>query len=221
MDAILKRKQKKHRYKVSIYFMIIAAYVIVEILSHMGLISSLLKGLLVPFCTYSILAVSLNLVVGISGELSLGHAGFMCIGAFSSAIFTRYMKFLGMEGLYLFIIAILIGALTAGIAGLIIGIPVLRLKGDYLAIVTLAFGEIIKNIVISTFGTFGFFFPLLIVFSLVIFMTNNHFIASAKTYAIIIFYFSFICFFTNLVKGGLTYEEDLTVLIEQDLQLSK
>ena len=146
MDAILKRKQKKHRYKVSIYFMIIAAYVIVEILSHMWLISSLIKGLLVPFCTYSILAVSLNLVVGISGELSLGHAGFMCIGAFSSAIFTRYMKFLGMEGLYLFIIAILIGALTAGIAGLIIGIPVLRLKGDYLAIVTLAFGEIIKNI---------------------------------------------------------------------------
>ncbi len=126
--------------------MIIIAYAIVMLLSYQGKISSLLNGLLVPFCTYSILAVSLNLVVGISGELSLGHAGFMCVGAFASAIFTRYMKFLGVEGLYLFVIAIFIGAITAGFFGLLIGIPVLRLKGDYLAIVTLAFGEIIKNI---------------------------------------------------------------------------
>ena len=140
------KRQKKIRYNLSIYLMIIIAYAVIMILSSQGKISSLLDGLLVPFCTYSILAVSLNLVVGISGELSLGHAGFMCVGAFSSAIFTRYMKFLGAEGIYLFIIAIFIGAITAGIAGFLIGIPVLRLKGDYLAIVTLAFGEIIKNI---------------------------------------------------------------------------
>ena len=146
MDYFKLKRQKKARYNLSIYLMIIIAYAIVMILSSQGKISSLLNGLLVPFCTYSILAVSLNLVVGISGELSLGHAGFMCVGAFTSAVFTRYMKFLGVEGLYLFIIAILIGAVTAGFAGLLIGIPVLRLKGDYLAIVTLAFGEIIKNI---------------------------------------------------------------------------
>lgn len=146
MDYFKLKKQRKARYNLSIYLMIIIAYAVIMFLSYQGKISSLLGGLLVPFCTYSILAVSLNLVVGISGELSLGHAGFMCIGAFSSAVFTRYMKFLGVEGLYLFVIAIIIGAVTAGIAGILIGIPVLRLKGDYLAIVTLAFGEIIKNI---------------------------------------------------------------------------
>ncbi|MBO6134911.1 MAG: branched-chain amino acid ABC transporter permease [Lachnospiraceae bacterium] len=147
MDLLKKRQLKKFRYNLSTYLMIIIAYAIIMLLSFQGKISSLLNGLLVPFCTYSILAVSLNLVVGISGELSLGHAGFMCIGAFSSAIFTRYMKFLGVEGLYLFVIAIIIGAVSAAVFGLLIGIPVLRLKGDYLAIVTLAFGEIIKNIV--------------------------------------------------------------------------
>lgn len=82
-------------------------------------------------------------------------------------------------------------------------------------------GEIIKNIVISSFGTFGYAFPLLIVFSLVLFLMNNNFSASAKTYAAIIFYFSIICFFTNMIKGDMTYEEDLTLLIEQDIQLSK
>ena len=131
MDFFKAKRLKKARYNLSIYLMIIIAYVVIMVLSSRGMISSLLKGLLVPFCTYSILAVSLNLVVGISGELSLGHAGFMCVGAFASAIFTS---------------AIFIGAISAGIAGLLIGIPVLRLKGDYLAIVTLAFGEIIKNI---------------------------------------------------------------------------
>ena len=146
MDYFKAKRQKKAKYNFSIYLMIIIAYIVIEILSINGKISSLLNGLLVPFCTYSILAISLNLVVGISGELSLGHAGFMCVGAFTSAVFTRYMKFLGVEGLYLFIIAIFIGALSAGLVGLLIGIPVLRLKGDYLAIVTLAFGEIIKNV---------------------------------------------------------------------------
>ena len=147
MNDLLKEKKKNFRYNLSIYLLIFVPYLFIQILLHSGNISSLLKGLLVPFCTYSILAVSLNLVVGISGELSLGHAGFMCIGAFTSAIFTRYMKFVGVEGIYLFVIAIIIGAICAGFFGLLIGIPVLRLKGDYLAIVTLAFGEIIKNIV--------------------------------------------------------------------------
>ena len=127
-------------------FMIVVFYIVTEILMKYGLISSLVKGLLVPFCTYAIAAVGLNLVVGISGELSLGHAGFMCVGAFASSIFTRYMKFMGFEGLHIFFIGLLIGVVSAAIIGFLIGIPVLRLRGDYLAIVTLAFGEIIKNI---------------------------------------------------------------------------
>lgn len=129
--------------------LVVVAYILVQVLILTGNISSLMKGLLVPLCVYAILAVSLNLTVGILGELSLGHAGFMCIGAFSSAFFSKCMKMFvpGMPSGVRFLLAILIGALLAGVFGVLIGIPVLRLKGDYLAIVTLAFGEIIKNII--------------------------------------------------------------------------
>lgn len=127
------------------YGIVILAYIIVEAMLAGGQISSLMKGLLVPLCVYVILAVSLNLVVGILGELSLGHAGFMCVGAFSSAFFSKCTAGMMPDGLRFFL-ALLIGAAVAALFGLIIGIPVLRLKGDYLAIVTLAFGEIIKNI---------------------------------------------------------------------------
>ena len=128
------------------YGIVILAYIIVEAMLAGGQISSLMKGLLVPLCVYVILAVSLNLVVGILGELSLGHAGFMCVGAFSSAFFSKCTAGMMPDGLRFFL-ALLIGAAIAALFGLIIGIPVLRLKGDYLAIVTLAFGEIIKNII--------------------------------------------------------------------------
>ncbi len=129
------------------YGLVIAFYIIMQILVATGSISSLFKGLLVPLCVYAVMAVSLNLTVGILGELSLGHAGFMCVGAFSSAFFSMCMKETITSGVIRFIIAILIGALVAAIFGILIGIPVLRLRGDYLAIVTLAFGEIIKNII--------------------------------------------------------------------------
>ena len=116
------------------YAMVIVAFVVMQILSSGGYISSMLTGLLVPLCVYSILAVSLNLTVGILGELSLGQAGFMCVGAYTSAIFSIVTSET-IENVWIrFPLAILIG------------IPVLRLKGDYLAIVTLAFGEIIKNV---------------------------------------------------------------------------
>ena len=129
------------------YAIVIACWILVQILGATGHMTSLLKGLLVPLCIYVILAVSLNLTVGILGELSLGHAGFMCVGAFTGAFFTKCMTdvipSVGMR----FFLALLIGAAVAGVFGIIIGIPVLRLKGDYLAIVTLAFGEIIKNLI--------------------------------------------------------------------------
>lgn len=129
------------------YAMVIAAYIIVQVLVMGGQVSSLMQGLLVPVCTYVILALSLNLVVGILGELSLGHAGFMCVGAFTSAFFSNVtVNSIESDGLRFFI-ALIIGALSAAVFGIIIGIPVLRLKGDYLAIVTLAFGEIVKNFI--------------------------------------------------------------------------
>ena len=74
------------------YGMVVAAYIIMQVLVGTGHISSLMKGLLVPFCIYVIMAVSLNLTVGILGELSLGHAGFMCVGAFAGALFSKCMK---------------------------------------------------------------------------------------------------------------------------------
>ncbi len=127
------------------YLMVIVAYVVMQALIMGGSISSLMQGLLVPVCVYVILAISLNLTVGILGELSLGHAGFMCVGAFVGALFSK-ITVGTMPDMVRFTIAVVIGAAAAGLAGILIGIPVLRLKGDYLAIVTLAFGEIIKNV---------------------------------------------------------------------------
>ncbi len=128
------------------YAIVLVLYIAVQLLLVTGNISSLMEGLLVPLCIYVMLAISLNLTVGILGELSLGHAGFMCVGAFAGAFFSKCVDGSMPDGVR-FIIALLIGAVVAGIFGILIGIPVLRLKGDYLAIVTLAFGEIIKNLV--------------------------------------------------------------------------
>ncbi|MFV0465042.1 MAG: branched-chain amino acid ABC transporter permease [Lachnospiraceae bacterium] len=127
--------------------MVVIAFVIVQLIVSSGNMSSLMEGLLVPLCTYSIVAIGLNLCVGYLGELSIGHAGFMCVGAFSSAFFSRAMEGSITNGMLRFVLALLIGTIMAAIFGFLIALPVLRLSGDYLAIVTLAFGEIIKNIV--------------------------------------------------------------------------
>ncbi len=143
----MKTMSKNFKNNCVTYGIVIAAFLAVQMLERTGNLSSLLKGLLVPLCVYVILAVSLNLVVGISGELSLGHAGFMCVGAFASAFFSKAAaEAIPSAGLRFFF-AILIGAAFAAVFGILIGIPVLRLRGDYLAIVTLAFGEIIKNVI--------------------------------------------------------------------------
>ncbi|MDE6739711.1 MAG: branched-chain amino acid ABC transporter permease, partial [Lachnospiraceae bacterium] len=140
------RISKTTRNDLITYAMVILAYIVMQLLVSTGHVSSLIQGLLVPFCTYAIVAIALNLTVGILGELSLGHAGFMCVGAFSSAVFSLAFKDAIPSGLRFFI-ALLIGAVAAALVGFLVGIPVLRLRGDYLAIVTLAFGEIIKNII--------------------------------------------------------------------------
>lgn len=127
------------------YGIVIVAWAAMMLLQRAGMVSNSIAGLLVPVCIYSIMAISLNLTVGILGDLSLGHAGFMCIGAFAGALFTNLAQdAIPVTGLR-FAIAIVIGAAAAALFGFLIGIPVLRLRGDYLAIVTLAFGEIIKN----------------------------------------------------------------------------
>ncbi|MGN1084374.1 MAG: branched-chain amino acid ABC transporter permease, partial [Lachnospiraceae bacterium] len=112
-----------------------------------GITSNLINGQLVPICAYMIMAISLNLTVGILGELSLGHAGFMSVGAFSGVFVGTLMRQVTDSDLLCLIVAVVAGGLMAALAGFLIGIPVLRLKGDYLAIVTLAFGQIIKSII--------------------------------------------------------------------------
>ena len=142
----------RHRNFVT-YAMVTVVFLICE-LALSGMIdgfkmSRSLKGQLVPICVYIVMAVSLNLTVGISGELSLGHAGFMSVGAFSGVLISQWMLYAfpdtNLELLRL-IAALVVGGGAAAVAGILIGIPVLRLRGDYLAIVTLAFGEIIRNL---------------------------------------------------------------------------
>jgi len=102
------------------------------------------------------LAVSLNLVNGFTGQFSMGHAGFMSVGAYTSAFVTTYIKASHPELLsnavampLIFVLALIVGGVVAGAAGYLVGLPSLRLKGDYLAIVTLGFGEIIRVIILN------------------------------------------------------------------------
>jgi branched-chain amino acid transport system permease protein len=127
------------------YGILIVGYIVLQIGTAAGLIGNNLQGQFVPICVYVSLAISLNLVVGISGELSLGHAGFMAVGAFTGVVVTRVLEASIPFAPLRLVIALLVAAIMASIAGFIIGIPILGLRGDYLAIVTLAFGEIVRN----------------------------------------------------------------------------
>lgn len=142
-------KSKKFRANLITYAIVIAAFIACQVLISTGVMTRSLKGQLVPICAYIVMAISLNLTVGISGELSLGHAGFMSVGAFSGIVMSMWLsKGMGLDNkTVVLLMAIITGGVAAGIAGVLIGIPVLRLRGDYLAIVTLAFGEIIRNVI--------------------------------------------------------------------------
>ena len=129
------------------YLVVVIAFIVMQLANSAGMLGSSMKGLLVPICVYISLAVSLNLLVGICGELSLGHAGFMSVGAFSGVIASMYMKDIIPSVPLRLALTMIVGAALAAVAGVIVGAPVLRLRGDYLAIVTLAFGEIMKNII--------------------------------------------------------------------------
>ena len=142
---------KTTRSSVFTYALVVGAFVILQLLRMTTGLGSVLEGQLIPICAYVTMALALNLVVGVSGELSLGHAGFMSIGAFLGCAAAN-----GLAELIPFTpvrlgVAMVIGAALAGFFGFLIGIPVLRLNGDYLAIVTLAFGEIIKSVLTNTY----------------------------------------------------------------------
>lgn len=116
---------------------LVVIFTLVQYLISAGPLNQYYQINLASICINIILAVSLNLINGFTGQLSLGHAGFMAVGAYASVIMTNYMELP-------FIVGIAAACLAAALAGFIIGVPTLRLRGDYLAIATLGFGEIIR-----------------------------------------------------------------------------
>ena len=141
----LKDKQTRHDFVT--YAMCLVAFAIVFFMQSNHMIPRMIAGQLVPITAYIVMAISLNLVVGIAGDLSLGHAGFMSVGAFSGIVASQSLMGAIPNAPVRLAISMVVGAIFAAIVGLLIGTPVLRLQGDYLAIVTLAFGEIIKELI--------------------------------------------------------------------------
>ncbi len=149
----LANMNKTTRSSLFTYALVIVAFVIIQLLRTFkdGGVGSVLEGQLIPICAYITMALALNLVVGVSGELSLGHAGFMSIGAFLGCSAAGALVHVIPSAPLRLAVAMVVGAILAGFFGFLIGIPVLRLNGDYLAIVTLAFGEIIKSLLTNVY----------------------------------------------------------------------
>ena len=142
----------KIKWKHYINYVVVAAFTLFLFLTSMtvGLEKSTIY-LVEKIAIAIVLAVSLNLVVGFLGELSLGHAGFMCIGAYLGGKCSVILEDkLGSTGPLSLIISLFVGGICAAFFGFIVGLPALRLKGDYLAIVTLGFGEIVKSVFQNT-----------------------------------------------------------------------
>lgn len=132
------------------YIAIAIVAVVFAVQAFGGSLDASLAYLLEKITISIILAVSLSMVVGFLGELSLGHAGFMCVGAYLGGKVAAVLEpILGNE-LLVFLIALIVGGVVAALCGIVIGLPALRLKGDYLAIVTLAFGEIVRSIFMNS-----------------------------------------------------------------------
>ena len=137
----------KNRSRTVSILTVVIAYAVLQAMVLGGSLSRLLISLLVPVSAYIVAAIGLNLNVGFSGELNLGQAGFMSIGAFTAVVLSGIMTAAGVGPLPTLVLCILAGAVIAALAGWLISVPVLKLQGDYLAIVTLAFGQIIMSLI--------------------------------------------------------------------------
>ena len=134
-----------------VYIIMLLSYLTVEILNRLGIINSYYLQIVMFAGINIIMTISLNLVNGFTGQFSIGHAGFMGVGAYASAVVTTVLFNTGSWPAYLqvpiFLLSLLVGGIFAGFVGFLIGLPSLRLKGDYLAIVTLGFGELLRAII--------------------------------------------------------------------------
>lgn len=136
-------KEKKIEYLISTLLLLILFFIINTAINT-GLIPRYIAGVIMLICINIILASSLNLTVGVMGQINLGHAGFMSVGAYAAALFLKTGINLGPLS---YLISLMIGGFVALILGFLVGVPSLRLKGDYLAIITLAFGEIVRVLI--------------------------------------------------------------------------
>ena len=152
MSAITGFFKKPFVRKYANYFIVMLLVLVFGALSATGNLKMGTQFLLEQIAIAMLLAVSLGMVVGFLGELSLGHAGFMCVGAFLggkvSAVLTEAMG-ATQSSIPILLLSLLAGGAVAAVFGVIIGLPALRLRGDYLAIVTLAFGEIVRNVIMN------------------------------------------------------------------------
>lgn len=177
---------KRWSYALTLILVIIGYFLLTGLISS-GMISRYQTTVMIFICINIILAVSLNITVGCLGQITIGHAGFMSVGAYTAALFAKTGIVEGLPG---YIIALIVGGIVAGIVGIVIGIPALRLNGDYLAIITLAFGEIIRVLVeyfdftgsaqglrgIPRFNKFGVIYIIMVLCVMMMFslMTSRH-----------------------------------------------
>jgi len=126
--------------------LVLAVFFVINLLLDNGILNNFHRGILILVCINVILAVSLNLSAGFLGQLVLGHAAFMAVGAYTAAILSTRI---GVTGIFGFILVLIAGGIAAAISGIIIGVPALRLRGDYVAIVTLGFGLIVQSILLN------------------------------------------------------------------------
>ena len=139
-------REKKKSYFIN-FVGVLAVFLLLAALFESNILGSrtnYVKGICTTACYTIIMVASLNLLTGFMGEFSLGHAGFMSVGAYASAIFTGFLPETGIPDFLVFLMALIIGGIAAAVAGVLVGIPALRLRGDYLCIVTVAFAEIIR-----------------------------------------------------------------------------
>jgi branched-chain amino acid transport system permease protein len=153
-EGVTMPKRMKKNYLIS-FTAVVVGFLLLCLVFDTGLLgkkSAYFNGLLVVGMFYTIIVCSLNLLTGYMGEFSLGHAGFMSIGAYVSAIVTTLIQYkVELPSLAIYIIAVLVGGISAALIGVLVGIPALRLSGDYLCIVTVAVAEIVR-VVLSNFG---------------------------------------------------------------------
>ena len=147
----MKKLFKKNRKSFTSYLLVIFVYILITVLNSTGSLSQTINALLVPTCAYIVAALALNLLVGYLGDLCLGQAGFMAVGAFCGVVCAAYLTRNGLSDILTLGISIIVGGLFSSLFGFIVGIPVLKLDGDYLAIVTLAFCQIIKTLFLNLY----------------------------------------------------------------------